>query len=189
MQNENVRELVDRRDLHVEIDWPHVIDTYSDQMRNWARVRYSLNRSDADEVLQEVFVLLLTRPDKLIAQIEKGYPLGRTLCLFVSNVVRHRQQKYARSQKREKGLAGADFPMQLPEDIEAQTAVDIEADWAALQQMIPKLSLDEQAVIKVHVLQGRSLRETAEIIGISLSRVRTLVPNAIASLRQFHDED
>ena len=141
--------------------------------------RYALmilaNREAAEDVLQQVFVALLDRGARHIEN-EEHY-LRRAVRNGCYSVLRHEKVR---------GTAPVDEA--LLEAIAADRAGVSEEDRLTLAGAIRALPADQREVLHLHVFEGRTFKDVAEITGETLNTVASRYRYALDKLKAMLTE-
>ena len=134
----------------------------------------------AEDITAEVFVRLIDALHK-----QRGPDLNLRGWLFgtASNLVNdHLRSRYAKKEER------LDETFQMSPD--AQPDKKFEETWRQEQvrKALGQLTAEQQHVLSLRFTEDRSLEETAEIIGKSITAVKALQFRAVAALRRMLDQ-
>lgn len=145
------------------------------------------NREQAEDLVQEVYIKVMNSYDRF-----KGDSSEKT---WLFSIARHVAIDHFRKQKRkrnrvleffdwgEKGhLIQDDQPE--PEEVALQNE-EIQKVYKCLDHC----SVDQKSVIILRYIQSMSIQETAEILGMSVSKVKTTQHRGMKSLQQLMQED
>jgi RNA polymerase sigma-70 factor (ECF subfamily) len=135
---------------------------------------------DVDDVLQEIFV----RMHRGLAELRDGERFGG----WVYRIAEHVIIDSARARARDPVVPG----MQLPEGPDAERSDDIDAlqsdlgDCVAL--FVARLPSPYRAAITLTELEGLTQKDAAEMLGISLSGMKSRVQRGREKIRDMFDE-
>ncbi len=145
------------------------------------------NREQAEDLVQEVYIKVMNSYDRF-----KGDSSEKT---WLFSIARHVAIDHFRKQKRkrnrvleffdwgEKGhLIQDDQPE--PEDVALQNE-EIQKVYRCLDHC----SVDQRSVIILRYIQSMSIHETAEILGMSVSKVKTTQHRGMKTLQKLMQED
>lgn len=145
------------------------------------------NREQAEDLVQEVYIKVMNSYDRF-----KGDSSEKT---WLFSIARHVAIDHFRKQKRkrnrvleffdwsEKGhLIQDDQPE--PEDVALQNE-EIQKVYRCLDHC----SVDQKSVIILRYIQSMSIQETAEILGMSESKVKTTQHRGMKALQKLMQED
>ena len=140
--------------------------------------RYALvvlrNQADAEDVTQTTFL----NAYRAMEQGERPRSPENWLIAIAHNVCR---QRFRQSQRRPTEV--------VYEDELAETIVDEEAISAEdIRRALGHLAFNQRSALVMRELEGRSYQEIAEILGVSLSAVETLIFRARRALREQLEE-
>ena len=141
--------------------------------------RYALvvlrNEADAEDVTQTTFL----NAYRAIANGEKPRTPQNWLIAIAHNVCR---QRFRQSQRRPNEIALNEELAEAPlEEEERVSAEDI-------RRALGHLAFNQRAALVMRELEGRSYQEIAEILGLSVSAVETLIFRARRALREQLEE-
>jgi RNA polymerase sigma-70 factor (ECF subfamily) len=130
-----------------------------------AATRMLGRHADADDVMQDAFVTALGKLDRL----EDPAKFGAWVVRIAVNGVRMRLRR--RKLRRMLGLErGLDATLGQLADVGARA--DLRAELAEVDAVLQRLPTDERLVWLLHRVEGLSLRETAEAVGVSTATVK-----------------
>lgn len=139
------------------------------------------NPSDANDALQETYLLLYQRlnrigdPASAVAYLNK---LAYHVCLNQSRV----------TNRRERRISGLDILDELPDRKDDPQELLLNADSSnEIQQAIQELPAQERLVLVLRYVQKLTLKETADIMNVSFSKVRRLQQSAKELLKEDLD--
>ena len=137
------------------------------------------DRHTAEDVLQEVFVICLRKLGWL-----------REARLFRPWLYRIASREAFRALRRQRsaGLRTApeDLAREVPAPYEEARGLDAE-ERAALRDRVEHVSPASRAVLLLHYLQGLSLEEVAQVLGLALGTVKSRLAYGLATLRGTMD--
>src|SRR5918911_5657044 len=140
--------------------------------------RYALvvlrNEADAEDVTQTTFL----NAYRAIERGERPQKPQNWLIAIAHNVCR---QRFRQSQRRPNEVAYEDELAEAIVDDDAVTAEDI-------RRALGHLAFNQRAALVMRELEGRSYPEIAEILGLSVSAVETLLFRARRALREQLEE-
>jgi RNA polymerase sigma-70 factor, ECF subfamily len=137
------------------------------------RLAYRLMAGDADvdDVVQDVFVAALRRLDRL----QDPQALAGWLRAIVVGTV-HKRVRKARLLRR-LGLLRRE-EIDFDEFVSQAASPEIRAELAAIYRLAEELSVDERSALILHRVEGRSLAQVAEEMGLSLATVKRRLAKA-----------
>jgi RNA polymerase sigma-70 factor (ECF subfamily) len=136
------------------------------------------SRATAEDLLQETMIRVWRRIDDLPAD-----PDGRRRWLYT--VARHVGiDSIRRSRARPVGVHGLDEVMTLGEDDPTESVVAMDALVGAVRE----LSTGHRQVLAEIYLEGRSIRETADRLGLPVGTVKSRAFYALRSLRSAFED-
>jgi RNA polymerase sigma factor (sigma-70 family) len=140
--------------------------------------RYALvvlrNQADAEDVTQTTFL----NAYRAMEQGERPRSPQNWLIAIAHNVCR---QRFRQSQRRPTEVAYED---ELAETVVEEDAVSAED----IRRALGHLAFNQRSALVMRELEGRSYQEIAEILGVSLSAVETLIFRARRALREQLEE-
>ena len=140
--------------------------------------RYALvvmrNESDAEDVTQTTFM----NAYRAMERGERPRQPQNWLITIAHNVCR---QRFRQSQRRPSEVAYEEELAEATVDEDAISAEDI-------RRALGHLSFNQRSALVMRELEGRSYQEIAEIMGVSVSAVETLIFRARRALREQLDE-
>jgi RNA polymerase sigma-70 factor (ECF subfamily) len=140
--------------------------------------RYALvvlrNQADAEDVTQTTFM----NAYRAIERGEKPRTPQNWLIAIAHNVCR---QRFRQSQRRP---AEVELNEELAESIVEEDAISAED----IRRALGHLAFNQRAALVMRELEGRSYQEIAEILGLSVSAVETLIFRARRALREQLEE-
>jgi RNA polymerase sigma-70 factor (ECF subfamily) len=146
-------------------------------------VRYRLSDEQVcEDISAEVFLRLI---DALHRQRGPSHNLRGWLYGTASNLV----NDYLRERYRRKVENLDDgFESQFVDERSPESSWEISAQKQAVREALQELTQDQQHVLALRFSEGRSIEETAQIIGKTITAVKALQFRALASLRRLLDE-
>jgi RNA polymerase sigma-70 factor (ECF subfamily) len=158
------------------IGW--LYDRYYLPIYRYLRVRVE-DQEDAEDLAAEVFV-------RMIEHLPRYQSRGRPFLAWLYTIARNLLTDYYRSQR----WAPLDLPDPergrgdegMMERIEARAEQD--CLWRALRQLTP----EQQEVLFHRFFEGRSVEETAQLMGKQPGAIRALQHRALAALRRRMEE-
>lgn len=151
-----------------------VYTEFKDKVSRYVHAKIS-NVQDAEDIVSDIFVKVFNGP--------AGYDESKSsLSTWIYTITRNTVTDYFRTSKR-----FCEIPDELcSEDDNEKRLLNEEA----LEQLANALlQLDERArdIIILHYYSGKTLKETAAMMGISYSYVKLLHSNALKALRKIID--
>lgn len=133
---------------------------------------------EADDVAQEVFVKL----HENLNEFRGNAKLSTYLVRIAINLSLNEQKKRQRQQRRVKALDNEQHPLQI-EDINANPERFETRD--LLQQALDQLEPEFRAVVVLRLIDGYSVKETAEILDVPQGTVASRLARAQSRLRRL----
>jgi RNA polymerase sigma-70 factor (ECF subfamily) len=172
------------RDREDELSWPEFHERYGELLYRYARAR-GASHADAEDVVQEVELSLF----KTIDRFEYDARRGRFRGYLRAAVVRALGRRASREARQPAGLDPATF-----DHLADQSAADADEHWERewelyrLRRAVRTMAADFEPValkaFEMHVLAGRSVRETAEQLGISIWSVYRARDSGLKRLKE-----
>lgn len=154
-------------------------DRYYLPIYRYFRIRVE-EQEVAEDLAAEVFVRMIEHLPRYRAQ-------GRPFLAWLYTIARNLLTDYYRARPR--------APDALPEDLErgpmaedAFDEIEVRARWECLRRALRALTPDQQEVILHRFLEGRSVEETARLMGKQPNAIKALQHRALASLRRRMEE-
>lgn len=140
-----------------------------------------------EDLVQEIYIRVIKSYESF-----RGESSEKT---WLFSIARHVTYDYFRSQKRKRKYTNEAFDWEeqgkyipadgaLPEEIAIQNE-----SIQAIYQCLDQCTLDQKNIIILRYIQGFSLQETAEILGITISKVKTTQHRGIKALRKLLDRE
>lgn len=153
---------------------------YADFVHRLSR-RIVVNASDAEDVVQEVFIELLRSIPKYRGEAPLKNWIGK---ITVRSCLRHlRRTRWDRAKTRE----AVDQERMSPND--PHNALDSRAALRRLQQLLQKVSSKRRVIFIIHQVEGFSLPEAAAMMGISVTAAKKRVWHARRDLARLAQND
>lgn len=144
---------------------------YRDWTYNLAR-RFTGNRQDALDVLQETFIYLLGK--------FPNFTLKASMTTFLYPVVKHLSLNIYRKNSRLRIDGDSLFEIAAPEPAESPQC---RSELAAALRILPQ---EQQEVLLMRFVDEMSLQEIAEALNIALGTVKSRLHRALETLRRDH---
>ncbi len=139
------------------------IEKYADMVRRICFL-YLNNRSDVEDVFQEVFLKYILHHDALTSEAhEKAW-----LCRVAFNQCKDLTKSFWR--RKVVSIEDMEIPCEDPEQLD-------------LMREILKLPSDQKQIVYLHFYEGRPISEVAEIMGRNQNTVYSMLRRAKAKLR------
>lgn len=151
----------------------------------WASVyRFSLNMCGADDAEDALQETLLTASEKL--EDFRGassfstwlYAIARSVCTR-----RNRRSKFAPKHHQDTTKLELTAPTSSPE-----TVAEAKEHWRSVRRALSRMEQANREVIMLRDVEGLSAKEVAEVVGVSVSAVKSRLHRARAELRRFLEE-
>jgi len=122
---------------------------------------------------------------KILQKINRAYFNGPVACPWVGKIVTNTAKniRHQRQRRKEFPLFETEAPLRTPEDLAQEKQM-----LALLQEMILLLPETYQQVIELRVYKGFSTQQTANLLHISQSNVRTRLHRAVKILQRSLDD-
>lgn len=160
----------------------HFYETYHQDIYNY--VFYMVkDRTVAEDIVQEVYIRIIKSYDRF-----RGDSSEKT---WAFSIARHAVFDHFRKQKRKKKHTNETVDLsEWTEFIPATEAAPDEVviqqeDMQLLYRLLDKCSINQKQVVVLRYIQGHSLKETAEILNMTVSNVKTLQHRAIKKLKNL----
>jgi RNA polymerase sigma-70 factor, ECF subfamily len=181
MSDDDVQGLVRRL---VREDDPRAVavlyDTFAAPLHGFLIARFG-RRDEAEDVLQQLFLDLARRPDRILS----ARRLGPWLFAKARNMTIDRIRARAREARAtEESVRVA--PWVLAGSSRAEEA---SADDTRLAAAVARLPAEQREVLALKVFQGRTFAETAELLGLSANTAASRYRYAVEKLREWMGED
>ncbi len=144
------------------------VNRYSDTVFRIA-FQYVYDRSDAEDILQEVFLQLIKTPPPIIGK--NGY-----IKAWLIRVTINKSKDFLRSSKRRRAEVGDREPFVLPDD------------YGDVFYALAKLSERDRNVIYLHYYEGYTAKEIAYMIGENERAITKRICRAREKLKDFLKE-
>jgi RNA polymerase sigma factor (sigma-70 family) len=151
-------------------DGKNVLDRHLVMLRGYAR-HLTDGDQDADDLLQEVCVTVLTDPALLLRGKEPG--------AYLRGIARHLASRQQRSRRRERTVENL---IDIAWDVPAEPAVVAEEEQRALSACLERLSKHMRDIISWRYQQGLNASEIAERLRTSSVAVRMSLSRARQAL-------
>ena len=144
------------------------VNRYSDTVFRVA-FQYVYDRSDAEDILQEVFLQLIKTPPPIIGK--NGY-----IKAWLIRVTINKSKDFLRSRKRRRAEVGDREPFVLPDD------------YGDVFYALAKLSERDRNAIYLHYYEGYTAKEIAYMIGGNERAITKRICRARGKLKDFLKE-
>ncbi len=166
--------------------WQEFVDLYEPWLRGQLQ-RYGLQAADADDVVQEILVVLIKQLSNFQHNGRKG-----AFRAWLRGVTVNRLRELGRQRKYTPLAGGSEFALhleQLADDHSQQSQKwDREHDQHVVNQLLKRIAGDFEATtwqaFRAFVLEGRTAAEVADALGISQGAVWTAKSHVLKRLRQ-----
>jgi RNA polymerase sigma-70 factor (family 1) len=153
-----------------------LFDLYKDKVYSYS-LRFLRNETLAEEIVQEVFINLWLKRDRLPAIVN----FGGYLRVLTKNQTLNALKKLALDFKT--SIAGGDIWTELDNDTE--DAIILKDTRALLQEAIDQLPKQQKLVYEFCKIEGLKQKEAAERLNISPLTVKVHLREATKSIRKF----
>lgn len=143
---------------------------------NFYKLAYNIltNREEAEDIVQDCFLKLWQKPELWDAKKQSKFTTW-FYRIIVNRCLDHHKRKKA-------------IPLEEGYEIEASTDIEAEAHKKQIQKMIQKLLLEiperQMLALCLSFYQGLSNKESAEILGINIKALESLLVRARANLKK-----
>jgi RNA polymerase sigma-70 factor (ECF subfamily) len=166
--------------------WQEFVDLYEPWLRGQLR-RHGLQAADADDVVQEILIVLM----KQVANFRHNGRKG-AFRAWLRGVTVNRLRELGRQQKYAPLAGGSELALRLEQlaDDHSQLSQrwDREHDQHVVNQLLNRISGDFEATtwqaFRAFVLEGRTAAEVSAALGISQGAVWTAKSHVLKRLRQ-----
>ncbi|MCF3941672.1 sigma-70 family RNA polymerase sigma factor [Oceanobacillus alkalisoli] len=161
-------------------------ETYHQDIYNY--VFYMVkDKTITEDIVQEVYIRVIKSYDRF-----RGDSSEKT---WAFSIARHIVFDHFRKQKRKRKVTNETIDLDdMTEFIPARETTPDEAiihqeDVALMYQLLDQCSVNQKQVVILRYIQHHSLKETAEILDLTVSNVKTLQHRAIKKLKSLLDEE
>ncbi len=166
--------------------WQEFVDLYEPWLRGQLR-RHGLQAVDADDVVQEILIVLIKQVSNFQHNGRKG-----AFRAWLRGVTVNRLRELGRQRKYTPLAGGSEFALRLEQlaDDHSQLSQtwDREHDQHVVNQLLKRIAGDFEATtwraFRAFVLEGRTAAEVAAALGISQGAVWTAKSHVLKRLRQ-----
>ncbi|WP_188453824.1 RNA polymerase sigma factor SigX [Virgibacillus oceani] len=145
------------------------------------------NRQVAEDLVQEVYIKVLKSLDTF-----KGDSSEKT---WIFSIARYTTIDYFRSQKRKRSRIAEFFDWHekgdslydqspLPDELTVKNE-----EMKLIYRNLDKCTIDQKSVLILRYIQSFSIQETADVLGFSLSKVKTTQHRGLKTLRKLLTEN
>lgn len=134
-------------------------------------------KETAEDLVQDVFLKVFASLDRF--ELRAAHPLGFLYTTARNTIIDYHKKKRPERLDEEAALLIADEDANNPEN-DAALSFDI----ASLGEALRTLTREQQDVVMLRFTEGRSVRETAEVMGKSEEAVRQMQVRALRALKQ-----
>lgn len=145
------------------------------------------NKSLTEDLIQEIYIRVIKSYENF-----RGESSEKT---WLFSIARHVTYDYFRKQQRQRKFKNEAFDWDemakyipssdtIPEEVAIQNE-----QIQAVYQYLDQCTIDQKNVIILRFIQGFTLQETADILNITVSKVKTTQHRGIKTLRKLIDED
>jgi RNA polymerase sigma factor (sigma-70 family) len=170
--------------------WRRLVDLYSPLLHDWLR-RYSVAGADADDLVQEVLVVLLRELPEFRHDLRRG-----AFRRWLRNILLNRLRTFWRSRRSlSAGAAGSSID-ELLEQLEDRSDTlarlwDAEHDRYVLSRLTELLAGEFEPLtwqaFRLVALEGCAYAEVAQALGLSVNAVRIAKSRVLKRMRQEAD--
>ena len=152
---------------------PEAFETLYYRYRDWVynlSWRFTSNRQDALDVLQETFIYLLSK--------FPGFNLKASMTTFLYPVVKHLSLNFGRKNRRLQSDEDSLSEIAAPTSMESS---EYRSELAAVLNVLPQ---KQREVLLMRFVDDMSLQEIAEALNIALGTIKSRLHRALETLRQ-----
>lgn len=177
----NESELIKRCLKKEKIAWDIFVQRYSNLIYWVIRKRltmssFEFDKEDVNGIFQEVFLSILE--DDKLSQIKDSKLISGWLAMIASN----KTVDFMRKKIREGQRLVLDMPVlkdeKLEQELSDRDTINI------IKNIINTLSAKEKIIISLNILEGRTHKEIANIIGIPINTVSTIIARTKEKLKK-----
>lgn len=157
---------------------------YENPLMNYIRKLSGMNRTDAEDILQEVFILTYQNLNDYDRQFKFSSWIYRiTHNQTISNL--------RKKQKNDSDLSWDDYDMDqlVHSDFDLEKSLIQEMDYQHLLQMIHSLPLKYKEVLLLKFIEGKNYQEISDILRKPVGTVGTLINRAKKQLLQEIEQE
>lgn len=154
-------------------------DRYYLPIYRYFRIRLE-DQELAEDLTAEVFLRMLEHLPRYRAQ-------GRPFLAWLYTIARNLLTDYYRAQPRTVATPLED-PERAPGVEEDIQRIEAQAQWDCIRRAMQRLTPDQQDVLFHRFLEGRSVEETARLMGKQPNAIKALQHRALAALRRRMEE-
>lgn len=180
-----------REETSVELEAVRRAQTGDPEAVGWLYERYYLpvyryfrirveDQDVAEDLAAEVFVRMMEHLPRYRAQ-------GRPFLAWLYTIARNLLIDYYRARPRAPGPLPAD-PERKPEMGDELEKIEAQAQWECIRRALQALTPDQQEVLLHRFLEGRSVEETARLMGKQPNAIKALQHRALIALRRRMEE-
>ena len=158
----------------------HFYETYHQDIYNY--VFYMVkDKTITEDIVQEVYIRVIKSYDQF-----RGNSSEKT---WAFSIARHVVFDHFRKQKRKRKVTNETIDVDeitefIPaKEIPPDEAVIHQEDVALIYRLLDQCNINQKQVVILRYIQGHSLKETAEILDLTVSNVKTLQHRAIKKLK------
>ncbi|GBD08523.1 ECF RNA polymerase sigma factor SigX [Candidatus Thermoflexus japonica] len=154
-------------------------DRYYLPIYRYFRIRLE-DQELAEDLTAEVFV-------RMVEHLPRYRARGRPFLAWLYTIARNLLMDHYRTQRRiPAGLL--EDPERTPGVEEEIERIEAQAQWDCIRRAMQKLTPDQQDVLFHRFLEGRSVEETARLMGKQPNAIKALQHRALAALRRRMEE-
>lgn len=161
-----------------------LVEQYQNHVLNTC-YRFVLNREDAEDIAQEVFVEVYRSISRFKGKSKLSTWIYRIAVNKSLDFIRKEKRKKRSSQKKESLDSGEDRNILLSDhDGDPEQSFVLEEDLLVLRDAVNRLPEKQQVVFTLSKYDDINNKEIADIMGITLSSVESLMHRAKVNLRK-----
>jgi RNA polymerase sigma-70 factor (ECF subfamily) len=167
-----------RRDAHAQFE--QLLQPHLQQLYRLA-YRFTGQRDDAEDLLQDLLLKLYPRLDEL-QSIEKPGPwLARVLYRQYIDRLRSKKRSPLQPMDDEQAV----YEVHASDDAQPSDVADTAIKSRLLQAALDQLNEDQRTAIMLHDVEGYSLQELQQILDVSQGTLKSRLSRARAKLREL----
>lgn len=164
----------------------HFYDTYHQDIYNY--VFYIVkDKTITEDIVQEVYIRVIKSYDRF-----RGESSEKT---WAFSIARHVVFDHFRKHRRKRKVTNETVDLdEMTQFIPSKEIAPIEAiihqeDVESMYRLLDKCTVNQKQVVILRYIQGHSLKETADILDLTVSNVKTLQHRAIKKLKALLDKE
>ncbi len=154
-------------------------DRYYLSIYRYFRIRVD-DQDTAEDLAAEVFV-------RMVEHLPRYQARGRPFLAWLYTIARHLLMDHYRAQPRAPAPLAVDSEREPGVEAEVEE-IEARARWECVRRALRALTPDQQEVLLHRFLEGRSVEETAQLMGKQPNAIKALQHRALAALRRRMEE-